>query len=367
MKFTIKSAEELWSAVSRVMKATPRRTMGSELNAMCFEANESGLYVHRYSSDAYAEHKVEAEISEFGKVIVSDAEDIQTMTGQTIFEVVENDLVGTNAENPAWINRLRLSTTDPFLFTRTRPDGIETKPLSIDLSRDILWVSKGDKFLYDWILFDGSDIVVSNSTMIVLIDNGKVISEEPIFVKSDFFLAFKKDSKIGIGSMFGNRKIWVVEDNFLYCNSDIKKSYKSGMYRQVVENALKPENTKLTLDKSTLSQIISSVGNVSQDNVFRNGFCQIEYIDNELLISSVNSQFFGQIVRTVPVLSAEGKLFKVRSYPNYIRGALDVIEDDVFQVTLELWYSEQHKGYATVIHSDKVYNLIPCAAWKGEE
>lgn len=359
MKFTIPDANLLWQAVRRVMQSTPRRTMGTEIDAICVECSDGELYVHRYSGEAYAAHLVsEATVQAEGKVIVGDANLFQIISGNVSAEVIGNDLVITDLTNPRNITKLRLSSTDPFLYTRITSE-VKTSPITINLSK-CLWMVENEN---DIIAIDGADVAATNKYNYCLVNNSNVLIDECLCVPREFFLALSDKSQIGTNVEFGNKKVWVIEDNFRYYAAPADRPLQAGYFRSGTFGRVSSDNPQLVVSKDAFSRQLAVVMAMSSDNTYRSGFCSLELKDGELVIDSLNKQI-GDSTRIITPLSSSGQ-FRVINYPKMLLSAVSAIEDEATEITIEAWHSEQHDAYALLIHSDRVCSFIPCASGKG--
>lgn len=362
MKFILDDASLLWQACNRVMRATPRKMMGTELDAMCLEANGDGtFYVHRYSAEAYAEQSIGGvTIIESGKVLVADCTIAKTARGRVSFELSDNDLVGTEVAHPSNVTTMRLSLVDPFLYTRTYPDP-DSKPinLSLDLSREVMWMTRDSKELYDWVCFDGHDIVTTNKINITVMKNDSPVSDDVIFLPGSFFLAYRPTAQV----IVDGRKVWVRDGDFLYSNTTLDLPYRiKGYFWSIIASFLDMPKQEVRVKKDEFAATLRDIFEVSSDRIYRDGLCQLAYNGSELVIKSLGSDQGGQAQRVIEAIRRdENSTFTINNYPRMMIEAVNTIDDGVDEVTLSVCWSEIHQGHALILHSDKVFNFIPCS------
>lgn len=358
MKFISQDASLIWQAVSRVMKATDRKVMGSEINAICLETTEDGrLLVQRYSSNAYAEHFVDqVDILEPGKILVGDGTIFSSIRGRVSFEIDGMDLVGTELGTDN-VTKLRLSQTDANLYERITTE-IEGASLTVDLNKRILWTQKGEGQNWDWILFDGDKIITTNQRNITILINDFSLTDKFVFIQPSLLDAYLRHSKIAID--YPEHRVWVLEDNFRYCNTTMEKAYKDNFYWDTFSTFMSYPKTVASVNPEEFVRLIKDVFEISEDRVYRQGFCELKLEGSVLTIKSIGQDTGGEIKRTIQAEVLEGGDFVVKNYPKMMLDAISTIEKGE-KIILEVFWNDNSKSYGLILHSDRVYNLIPCS------
>lgn len=354
MKFVIDDASLLWAAINRVLRATPRNIMGTELQAICLETIDNKLYVHRYGDHSYAECSVDIELIEDGKVVVADATVFRFMTGRQEFHNKENKLYIRDLTNPKNNTDLLLSSTDPSFYSRISYEGIVTRPVTVDLAAG-LWLTEDVKHLWGFGIIDGADIATTNSFNITLITNGEALVDGIAAVPAEFLEVAKIGTQLGQDG----HKVWLIDpaNSFAYYSTTVEKPFQKGYFRAGIENKMSESNARLTVNKEAFISLMEFISFMSVDNVYRNGYCQLQLLDGELTVSNIN-RTSGDATRTLSVTDSHLS-FEVISYPRMLINAAKGTSED--EIVIEAWRHPDLDAYALLVMGESIINFIPCA------
>lgn len=371
MKFTIQDPERLWKAIQRVMKATPRRY--GEENAMCLEVTDDILYVHRYSADAYAEHKVDILTTEHdGKIVIGDVNPIKFIRGLSSFEANEKTLTITDLVNPANVTTIQLTYGDPFLYCR-----ISYPEESVEITSNLHAVGwpevpkttskDGDKTLsfidptLDWIMIDGKDVIATDRMNHCLVSNDEPLIDGHLFVTRDFF----QSATIGSRIATEGQRVWILDGAFKYYNSTVQNNLPAGYFRNGIMEKLATTNAQVKVKKSEILEVLEFITYISTTKDYQNGACRLQLSDNKLTIVALGNPN-QQATRIIFPESYQGD-FSVALFPKMLKEAIGATESGVDEVTIEAWLHPEHLRYAVLVYTANVYSFIPSIADKWEE